>query len=132
MIIQWVHLLHTQVSERYGKRRESELFDTVSGACDGFYAALVNNDYLRIDEHIEWITRIRLEGGFSLSEVQHAYELYRTVLVPILVRELKGERLLTALERMNACILYTIKRFSNYFQSLHEKTDQRTCGKPGT
>ncbi len=121
IIILWVRLLRTQVSERYSKRRESELFDTVSGACDGFYAVLVNDNYQKIDEHIEWITRIRLEGGFSLSEVQHAYELYRTVLVPILVRELEGDILLKALERMNACILYTIKKFSNYFQSLHEK-----------
>jgi hypothetical protein len=108
------------VSERYRKRPEKELFATVSSACDGGYAVLVNNDYLKIDAHIEWITRIRLDGGFSLSGVQNAYELYRTVLVLVLVRQLKGEKLLDALERMNTCLLYTIKKFSNYFQSLHE------------
>jgi PAS domain S-box-containing protein len=120
MIEKWVHLLRAEVSERYRKRPAEELFVTVSSACDGDYAVLVNNDYSKIDEHIEWITEVRIEGGFSLSEVQNAYDLYRTILTPILVKELKGAMLLEALQRMNACLLYTIKKFSNYFQSLHE------------
>ncbi len=118
IIEKWVRFLR-EVSERYRKRPEEELFVTVSSACDGDYAVLVDNDYSRIDAHIEWITRIRLDGGFALSEVQNAYELYRTVLVPVLVKELEAEKLLDALERMNSCLLYTIKKFSNYFQSLH-------------
>jgi PAS domain S-box-containing protein len=52
--------------------------------------------------------------------VQNAYELYRTVLTPFLVKELKGKKLFDALKKMNACLLYTIKKFSNYFQSIHE------------
>jgi PAS domain S-box-containing protein len=120
IIEKWVHLLRAEVSERYKKRPEEELFVTVSAACDGDYAVLVNNDYSKIDEHIEWITKVRIEGGFSLSEVQNAYELYRTILTPVLVKELEGAKLLNALKRMNACLLYTIKKFSNYFQSIHE------------
>jgi PAS domain S-box-containing protein len=120
IIEKWVHLLRMEVSERYKKRPEEELFVTVSAACDGDYAVLVNNDYSKIDEHIEWITKVRIEGGFSLSEVQNAYELYRTILTPVLVKELEGAKLLNALKRMNACLLYTIKKFSNYFQSIHE------------
>ena len=84
IIEKWVRLLRAQVSERYKRRPEEELFVTVSAACDADYAVLVNNDYSKIDEHIEWITKVRIEGGFSLSEVQNAYELYRTVLTPIL------------------------------------------------
>jgi len=120
IIEKWVYLLRAEVSERYRKRPEEELFVTVSAACDGDYAVLVHNDYAKIDEHIEWITKVRIEGGFSLSEVQNAYEIYRTVLTPILVKELEGKKLFDALERTNACLLYTIKKFSNYFQSLHE------------
>ncbi len=120
IIEKWIRLLHSEVSERYRKRPEEELFVTVSAACDADYAVLINNDYSKIGEHIEWITKVRIEGGFSLSEVQNAYELYRTVLVPVLVAELRGKKLLDALERLNACLLYTIKKFSNYFQSLHE------------
>ena len=131
IIKKWIHLLRAEVSERYRKRPEEELFVTVSAACDGDYAVLVKNDYSKIDEHIEWITKVRIEGGFSLSEVQNAYELYRTVLTPVLVKELEGEKLLDALERMNACLLYTIKKFSNYFQSLHEMEIRQPRGKPG-
>ncbi|MBA4416439.1 MAG: hypothetical protein C0392_00800 [Syntrophus sp. (in: bacteria)] len=117
----WIRLLHSAVSERYAERPLDELLFTVSRANDANFAVLVHNDYSRIDDHIEWITKIRLEGGFSLSEIQNAYEIYRTTLVPMLVKELDGTELFRSLERTNECLLYTIKKFSNYYQSLHDK-----------
>lgn len=66
IIEKWIRLLHSEVSERYRKRPEEELFVTVSAACDADYAVLINNDYSKIGEHIEWITKVRIEGGFSL------------------------------------------------------------------
>jgi PAS domain S-box-containing protein len=121
MIGEWIHRLHTEVSGRYRERPLDELWKTVSRANDAFFTALVENDRSKIDEHIEWITDVRLKGGFSLSEVQNAYELYRTVLLPILVEELTGEDLTLALRKLNGCLFYGVARFSNYFQSVHEK-----------
>ena len=121
IIREWIRRLRTEVSERYTERPVSELFVTVSRANDANFAVLLRDDYSMVNAHIEWITKIRLEGGFSLSEVQNAYELYRTILIPILLKHLEGAELLLALQRMNTCLLYTIKKFSNYFQSLHEK-----------
>jgi PAS domain S-box-containing protein len=121
VIIEWVHRLHTEVSPRYRERPREELFSTVSQAYDAGTAVILHDDYSGIDAHIERITRIRLEGGFLLSDVQNAYDLYRICLVPILVKELEGLDLLRALLRLNASLLYTIKKFSNFFQSLHEK-----------
>ena len=121
IIIEWVHRLHTEVSPRYNERPREELFSTVSKGYDAGTAFLVDDDYSVIDAHIEWITRIRLEGGFLLSDVQNAYDLYRICLVPILVKELEGMDLLRVLLRLNTFLLYTIKKFSNFFQSLHEK-----------
>ncbi len=121
IIEEWIRRLRESVSTRYSKRPLEELSITVSRANDASYAVLVNNDYSLIDNHIKWITRIRLEGGFSLSEVQNAYELYREILVPILLKELQGQELSTTMEKLNRCLFYTITRFSNYFQSLHEE-----------
>jgi PAS domain S-box-containing protein len=121
IVDEWVHRLHTEVSDRYAIRPLDELFSTVSKANDGNYALLIHNDFSKINEHIEWITNLRLKGGFSLSEVQNAYELYRTVLLPILPNELDEKNLRDALKRMNYTLFYTITKFSNFFQSLHEK-----------
>ncbi|MBP1695942.1 MAG: domain S-box [Deltaproteobacteria bacterium] len=121
LVDEWVYRLHTEVSERYSGRREDELFRTVSKASEANYAVLIHNDFSKINDHIRWITNLRLKGGFSLSEVQNAYELYRTVLLPILPNELNEKSLHGALRRMNDCLFYTITKFSNYFQSLHEK-----------
>jgi PAS domain S-box-containing protein len=121
IIRDWVEKLHASVSERYSARPLDELYKTVAGANDASFAVLVNNDYSLIDAHIEWITGLRLEGDFSLAEVQHAYELYRTIVLPIFLAELTPTELSFALKRLNHCLFYTITRFSNYFQSVHEK-----------
>jgi PAS domain S-box-containing protein len=121
LVDEWVDRLHTEVSQRYSGRRVDELFRTVSKANEANYAVLIHNDFSKINDHIRWITNLRLKGGFSLSEVQNAYELYRTVLLPILPNELDEKDLRGALRQMNDCLFYTITKFSNYFQSLHEK-----------
>ncbi|MCX8023071.1 MAG: PAS domain S-box protein [Syntrophorhabdaceae bacterium] len=117
----WVYHLHSRTGERYGAQPLEELFITVSAAYDATCAVLLHNDFSKINCHIEWIANARLLGGFTLSEVQNAYELGRTYLVPIFMRELKGKEQINAMERLNSCLLYTITKFSNYFQSLHEK-----------
>lgn len=120
IITDWIERLHSGLSERYRKRPLDELRITVAAAYDASHAVLIHDDFSKIDCHIEWITKTRLEGGFSLSEVQNAYELYRVLLLPILVKELKGIQLFRAVEQLNRCLFYTITRYSNYFQSLHE------------
>jgi PAS domain S-box-containing protein len=121
IIGEWIDRLRSGVSRRYSKRSRDELYITVAAAYDASCAVLVDNDFSKIDCHIHWITQIRLQGGFSLSEVQNAYELYRTTLFPVLVKELKGDELLRAMEKLNGCLFYTITKFSDFFQSLHEK-----------
>lgn len=121
IIEEWVSRLNSEVSNRYQERPLDELFSTVTRAYDASFAVVLHDDYSKIDAHIEWISRFRLEGGFSLSEVQNAYDLYRTCLVPVLVKELCGQDLLHSLQMVNTCLLFTIKKFSNFFQSLHEK-----------
>lgn len=121
MVEEWIHRLHTEVSDRYSVRPLGELFQTVSKANDANYAVLIHNDFSKVNEHIQYITNLRLEGGFSLSEVQNAYELYRTVLLPILPKELDEKDLQNTLKRLNDTLFYTITKFSNYFQSMHEK-----------
>ena len=122
IIEEWIERLSTEVSERYSQRPLEEFQETVTRAYEASFAVLVHNDYSKIHEHIEWITSLRLQDGFSLSEVQNAYELYRTVLRPILLVELRGNQLDNVLKRLDHCLFYTITRFSNYFQSVHEKS----------
>jgi PAS domain S-box-containing protein len=121
IVDEWIYRLHTEVSDRYRGRPIDELFYTVSRANEANYEVLIHNNFSKINDHIHLITNLRLEGGFSLSEVQSAYELYRTVLLPILPKELDENGLNDTLRHLNYCLFYTITKFSNYFQSLHEK-----------
>jgi len=121
VVAEWVDRLHAEMGPHYGRRPSEELKITCASAYDASYAVLVDQDYRMIDCHIRWITRLRLLGGFTLSEVQGAYEMFRKLVTPILTRRLEGRELQNALERVNECLYYTITRFSDYFQQLHEK-----------
>ncbi|MHB8110734.1 MAG: PAS domain-containing protein [Syntrophorhabdaceae bacterium] len=121
IIAEWVHRLHTDVSAHYSSRPVDELKMTITEATDANFEVLVANDFSKMDEFIEKITRMRLGVGFSLSEIQGAFELYQTILIPLLVNELDPPSLLDTLQKLNNCLSRTIRKFSDYFESLHQK-----------
>ncbi len=95
--------------------------DTVSEALEANYHVLVHGNYQYIDEFIEKITRMRLEAGFLLSDVQKAFELYRIIVIPLLAKETTVEEFDRNVGKINRCLAYTIHRFSDHFQDMHEK-----------
>ncbi len=122
VIEEWVNRLHTQAGRQYAQRARSEIMGTVSEAFAANYHVLVYNDYAPIDRFIKKITQLRLASGFSLSGVQKAFELFREIMVPQLACNLSAQQFAASILRVNDCLAYTIHRFSDYFQDMHEKT----------
>ncbi len=125
---EWVRRILTEVSERYSRRPVEEVRETISEATEAYFAALTEDDFSKMDRFIEKITAMRLDVGFALSEVQGAFELYRTVLVPIFLTELDTSLLPDALQRLNCCLSHTIRRFSDHFQVQHEQSIREHAG----
>lgn len=121
VIREWVTHLNTQVGEQYNRRPVKELQRTVSSAYEANYRAVVYGDYQPLNHFIEKITRLRLEAGFLLSDVQKAFEIYRTIIVPLLAAEAPVEEWSDCVARVNGCLAYTIHRFSDHFQHMHEQ-----------
>jgi len=120
ILSEWRHRLHDQVSVRYARRPMEELARTTSDACDAFCRVLADNDYTLINHFISEITRIRLEAGFPLADVQKAFELFREIVIPILVEKSPKSQLCRNIEAVNQGLAYTIHRFSSHFQKMHE------------
>ncbi len=121
IILEWIKKLKTDVSVHYAKRSPKELRMTTAKAYDSFYQVLVHNNYEPINDFINEITKIRLEAGFALDDVQKAFEIYRQLILPILVKESEGANLYEKIEAVNNILAYTIHRFSNHFQKMHQK-----------
>jgi PAS domain S-box-containing protein len=121
VIREWVRLLNSEVSENYSQRPSAELTVTITEAFDAYYHVLVHNDFRYIGHFIEKITDLRLEAGFSLSDVQKAFELYRRIILPLLGKEAALPEFQEAISKVNNCLSYTIHRFSDLFQKMHEK-----------
>ncbi len=121
IVSEWRDRLKIEVSEHYSGRPLEELSLTTGKACDSFCRMIAGNDYAPINEFINEITRIRLNEGFPLQDVQKAFELYRQIVIPILIRESPPELLCSNIEAVNTGLAYTIHRFSYHFQKMHEQ-----------
>jgi PAS domain S-box-containing protein len=117
----WVQRLKSEVGDQYAARPRKELQGTVSDAYDSEVDIMLLGDYRKIDAFINKITQMRLEAGFKLSDVQKAFELFRNITIPLLVDHTTLSEFSDILFRLNHCLSYTIHRFSDYFQSMHEK-----------
>jgi PAS domain S-box-containing protein len=120
IVREWCDRLYKEVSANYAARDPDELAQTTARAYDAFCHVLAENDYTAIHRFINEITTVRLESGFPLDDVQKAFELFRTLIVPVLVDESPRSRLRRHIEQVNTCLAYTIHRFSNHFQKMHE------------
>ncbi len=120
IIEEWISRLQAS-GEEYARRPYEELYQTISEAFDADYYYIVHNDYGPINIFINKITKIRLETGFLLSAVQNAFEQYRTIVLPLLARETTTDQYHQVIEKINECLAYTIYRFSDHFQNMHEK-----------
>ncbi|HLD30244.1 MAG TPA: PAS domain S-box protein, partial [bacterium] len=121
IIHEWVDRLSTQVGEQYARRPRKELYGTCTGAFEANFQLLLHDDYGPIDLFIGKITRLRLGSGFLLSDVQKAFELYRTIAIPLLARDCTHEEFLEQVTKVNHCLSYTTHRFSDHFQKMHEE-----------
>ena len=120
IIREWCDRLYTEVSDNYAARDAQELAQTTARAYDAFCHVLVKNDYTAMNRFINEITTVRLESGFPLDDVQKAFELFRILIVPVLVDKSPKFCLRSHIEQVNTCLAYTIHRFSNHFQKMHE------------
>ena len=118
---EWAERLHTEVGKQYSQRPLDELLGTVTEAFDANTHVLLYNNFGPINLFINKITRMRLEAGFLLSDVQKAFELYRTIVLPLLAKATNVNEFHQAVSKINYCLAYTIHRFSDHFQNMHEK-----------
>lgn len=121
IIAEWTNSVRTQISAMYAKRPEDEVIGTVTEAYEAFISALFNNDFAQINRFIENITRMRLTAGFSLSDVQMAFEFFRSISIPLLIQKTTGDDLEDAIISINRCLTHTIHRFSDLFQSMQQE-----------
>lgn len=77
----WVKRLKTEVSPKYSALPVENLFKTITRVADANFYAITKNDFKPLDDAIQWIARMRSRSGFSLTEIQKAFELYRTILI---------------------------------------------------
>ncbi len=124
IIEEWVRRLHTEISDQYALRPHEELLGTIGEAFDAYFHVLVQGNFSYINRFIDKIILMRLRAGFLLSDVQKAFELYRSIIIPLLAKETTIttiEDFCDNITGINHCLAYTIQRFSDSFQDMHEK-----------
>ena len=121
IIDEWVNRLKENAGPLYASRPREELMGTISEAFQANYHFLVEERMGPINRFIDRICKMRLEAGFHLSDVQTAFELYRSIVIPIVAEQCARQDFILAVEKINHCLAYTIRRFSDHFQGMHER-----------
>ncbi|MCX5873319.1 MAG: ATP-binding protein [Deltaproteobacteria bacterium] len=120
IVATWTHRMLKDRTTRYADEPEDELRVLVDRATKAFRLALVENAWEELQEFVNFIARKRLEGSFTLAEVQRAFERYRETLIPLILAYVEPAHLPEVFLRLQHCMVATVTQFSTYFQDLHE------------
>jgi PAS domain S-box-containing protein len=121
IVAMWAYRMLTDKSSRYSDEPPGEMKRLIDHATYCFRVALVEDDWTYLGQFINFIAHKRLHGGFTLSEVQRAFEQYRETVTPLLVTHVEPAHLTQTLLRLHRGMVSTVTRFSTYFQDLHEE-----------
>lgn len=117
----WIDALMADTSSRYSTEDRTVLEPLMQRSARAFRLALCGDDWDELDAFINMIAHKRLEEGFKLSDVQGVFHLYAQTLIPLLVAKVDPEDLASVLLNLNRCVTWTVARFSEYFQDLHNR-----------
>ncbi len=117
----WYDAMKSDPESSYYNISKQELFPLVKEAACGFYEVLVLDRWKRLDSFITSIAHKRFAQGFKVSEVQKIFELYRRILIPLMIDHMNREVLCMEMLRLQECMVWTITRFSEFFQNIHNE-----------
>ncbi|MFH1061177.1 MAG: ATP-binding protein [Pseudomonadota bacterium] len=120
----WVDTV-SGLGPHYRQRQRRELNRTIGQSYEANSRAMASGETRELDRFVSFITRLRLQAGFPLSEVQQGFDQYRVLLVPRLAGVLAAAELVEACMAINACVSYQIHSFSDQFQAMHEAAIRR-------
>lgn len=115
----------SRLGPNYRTRAISELQETIGQSYTANMEAMDYDSLAPLNSFVDFITKLRLEAGFALSEVQKAFDLYRLILTGRLFDEPSRQWHAQAASAINRCVSFQIHRFSDKFQSMHEQAIQR-------
>lgn len=124
IINKWVDK-SVELGPHYSRRTTSEMHNTISRSFQANLEALATGTSKSVDRFVDFITVLRLEAGFPLSEVQKAFDLYRVILFSDYFTDRWAAWAPQALTAVNYWVSYQIHKFSDEFQSLHERRIRR-------
>lgn len=120
LVDSWFRSLSNDRSSRYHREPDQDLRARLNRAAKAFRQVMLHDDWVYLQEFITQIAQKRFNQGFTVSEVQKAFELYRQTLIPLLFADLEMEKLEPILMKLQECMVFAITQFSEYFQDIHE------------
>ncbi len=117
----WAYHMLNDRSSRYSDESAEELTPLIDHATRCFRHALVDDKWTDLIQFINFIAQKRLLGGFTLSEVQRAFEQYRATVIRLLISHVQPALFTQTLLRLHHVMVVAVTRFSAYFQDLHEE-----------
>ncbi len=93
---------------------------TVEQLVDACFELIIDDDVQAIDAIIRELAKAGFRSRRPASDFYKSLEMFRSIVMPLLVTSLKHETAIPAIDRLNASLSYLLQTYSDYRQVLQE------------
>ncbi|MFA5618424.1 MAG: hypothetical protein WDK95_16470, partial [Syntrophorhabdaceae bacterium] len=117
---EWSSRLQSGTNKAFSAPPDESSPYTVEQLVDACFELIIDDDVQAIDAIIRELAKAGFRSRRPASDFYKSLEMFRSIVMPLLVTSLKHETAIPAIDRLNASLSYLLQTYSDYRQVLQE------------
>jgi PAS domain S-box-containing protein len=98
----------------------AESLPLIRRTVDAFITLIIDDDSSGVDPLVRELAKAGFQSQLPVSDAYRAFEMFRSIVMPLLVTRLEQEPAIGAIDRLNSVLSYVCQTYSDYRQLLQE------------
>lgn len=120
IIREWTGVLESGENGTFSALFKENTSYTIEQAVDAFIAFIINDDAPGIDPLVRELAKTGFRSQLPASDAYRAFEMFRSLVMPLMVARLGKDIAIQAVERLNSALSRVCQAYSDYRQLLQE------------
>ncbi len=117
---EWTGRLQSEANQTFSALSAEALPYTVRQTVDACFAFIIDDDVSGINAFIRDAAAAGFRSQLPVSDVYKSFEMFRSIVMPLLITSLEREPAISAIHRLNVCLSCIIRTYSDHHQHLQE------------
>ncbi len=119
VIREWIARLQSEANGTFSSLSQ-EIPYTIEQTVDACFALIIDDDTSDINTIIREVVTAAFRSELPASDVHKGFEMFRSIVVPLLVTNLEHKAAISAIDRLNVCLSHIIETYGDYRIHLQE------------